>query len=161
MSRTRSTTAAAATLLAFLMLPAAAGAATPTTTTVTCTPSPATVGQTASCTARVDPSPAPEGTVAFTATGGGTLTAGSCVLNALTGTSQCKVGYIPAQVGSHQITAAYQGDLEHDPSQGSVALEAVQPAKAKTRCKKGFTLKKVKTKSGKIKKKCVKKKKRR
>jgi hypothetical protein len=133
----------------------------PTSTALSC-PAQATVGQAASCTATVSSAAGfPTGSVNFAATGGGSLSAPSCTLALLTGAAACKVAYTPSQAGAHQITATYLGAGEHAGSQGTTALQAnpaATPPAAKKKCKKGFKLKKIKTKSGKVKKKCVRKK---
>jgi hypothetical protein len=131
-----------------------------TQTSVACQPPTVALGGTTSCTATVTPLAGgtfPTGTVSFS---GGSFAPGSaCTLAALTGATACKLSYRPAGPGTDTISATYSGDATHQGSNGTATVQVTPPARKK--CKKGFKLKKVKTKSGKVKKKCVKKKKRR
>ena len=102
----------------------------PTSTSITCTPPSLIVGSgSTTCTATVtdtSSSPTnPTGDVSFTSNGAGTFSnGGSCTLVGNAGAPGCQVIYTPtvAGSGSHQITAAYPGDSEHELSQGSTAV---------------------------------------
>jgi hypothetical protein len=53
---------------------------------------------------------------------------GACTLApAAANASSCTVAYTPSASGSHQITAAYGGDANHDGSQGATTLEVTAP----------------------------------
>jgi hypothetical protein len=146
-----------------------------TTAGVSCSPTSLTLGSGSSnCTVTVtDPMGAPlaSGVVNLGSSVAGSF-AGPCVLNpAPPNDATCSVAFTPSAAGSHQITASYNGDIDHDGSVSMPALLAVAPAPAPpatsggsttrpstpaaTRCKK----KKKKKRSATAAKKCKKKKK--
>jgi hypothetical protein len=149
-----------------------------TTTTIACAPTSLTFGAGSStCTATVtDTSVSPTTptlSVDFTTSGAGTFSgSGSCTLLQVTpGQASCPLTYTPTAVGSgsHQITAAYGGDLTHEPSHGSTVVSVLSPtgvtppgtstppafnlAAAIQKCKEKFP-------KGKKRKKCIKRAKR-
>jgi hypothetical protein len=149
----------------------------PTTTIVACVPTSLTLGAGSStCTAMVTDtasSPAtPTLNVNFTTNGVGSFSGpGSCpLILVVPGQASCQVTYTPTAVGSgsHQIIAAYGGDLTHEPSQGSTLVSVLSPpgvaapgttspfnlAVAIKKCKKQFP-------KGPKRKKCIKRAKRR
>jgi len=80
-----------------------------TTTTVTCTPSSFDVNTATTCTAAVSGgSETPEGTVNWSHTGAGSLSAASCNL----ANGSCSVTYTPTACDSPVVTGAYQGGTE-------------------------------------------------
>ncbi|MDX1443055.1 MAG: DUF6701 domain-containing protein [Gammaproteobacteria bacterium] len=100
-----------------------------TSTTVSCTPDPAALDTSTTCTATVTdlggqgPLTPPSGTVSFTSSGTGSFSAGSCVLTTTSATSSsCSVTYTPTVFGSgtHTITASYGGGTDPKPSTGIV-----------------------------------------
>jgi hypothetical protein len=102
------------------------------TTTVACAPGSVSLGTGTTCTATVtDPllgNPTPTGSVGFSSDMAGSFGSGSCALSMVTlGQSSCAMTYTPTALGSHQITASYSGDGNHDSSQGTTALTATQP----------------------------------
>jgi virginiamycin B lyase len=108
-----------------------------TSTTVDCVPAPRlTVAST--CTATVtdtdaETGTAPTGTVAFTATGGGSFSdAATCTL-AATGAevSSCSVEYTPAAEGADTVAALSSGNATQSSSRGTQAL-TVGPAPSAT-----------------------------
>ena len=145
-----------------------------TTTTVACTPTSLNLGAgSTTCTVTVadtsSPPTNPMGNVSFTSNGTGTFSGGgSCLLLGNAGSPGCQVTYTPtaAGSGSHQITASYPGDVDHDPSQGATQLAVIGPGgigpgtqpnrlrKAIKKCKKKFP-------KGPKRKKCIKRAKRR
>jgi CSLREA domain-containing protein len=145
-----------------------------TTTTVTCTPTSLSLGAgSTTCTVVVAdtsiPPTNPTGSVSFTSSGSGTFSGGgSCVLLGNAGAPGCQVTYTPtaAGTGTHQITASYPGDMDHNPSQGATQLAVIGPAgsgpgtapkglrKAIKKCKKKFP-------KGPKRKKCIKRAKKR
>jgi hypothetical protein len=107
-----------------------------TTTAVACTPASLTLGAGSStCTATVtdiatDPI-TPTFEVVLSSNGSGTFGPGECNLAEVSiGVASCQRTYTPSAVGSgsHQITASYVGDEEHDPSQGSTTVGVAAPA---------------------------------
>jgi Bacterial Ig-like domain (group 3) len=103
-----------------------------TTTAVTCSPSPATLNGTTTCTATVkDVStglPAtPSGAVTWGNGGAaGSFAPATCVLNGAAGSASCSVAYTPTAVAPSTapqvITASYGGDTDHSTSSGNTAL---------------------------------------
>jgi hypothetical protein len=94
----------------------------PSNTSVVGAPATETVGVASTCTATVSDTAAgttstPTGTVAFTHTVGGDLSASSCTLSA----GSCSVTYTPTAVdsGTHTVTGAYGGDTTHVASRDS------------------------------------------
>ncbi len=117
-----------------------------TTTNVVCVPDTLLLGIQASCVATVanalptNPN-APGGTVRFSRQGEGQLSAASCQLVTNQGVTSCQVGYTPARVGAHKITASYQGDNTHDPSERDVELIAItHPTRTSVVCTPGSVL---------------------
>ena len=106
-----------------------------TSTQLSCLPAALTIGGGPStCTVTVtDITPggsAPTGTVAFSTTGPGTFSAGSCELGASIGASSgCQVAYTPGQPGSgtHTIEATYLGDEVRDPSRTTASISVPVP----------------------------------
>jgi hypothetical protein len=109
------------------------------------------------------------GNVSFTSNGSGIFSgSGSCLLLGNAGHPGCQVTYTPTAVGSgsHQITASYPGDVDHDPSQGATQLAVIGSAgigldtspnglrRAIKKCKKKFP-------KGPKRKKCIKRAKKR
>jgi hypothetical protein len=99
-------------------------------TTVSCTPNPTDVGIATTCTATVtDISPVgnsgiPSGTITWTVTpasGGSFGGSGACTLS---NGGVCSLGFLPAELGSLQVTAAYAGDAIYLASTGSTSLIA-------------------------------------
>lgn len=92
-----------------------------TTTKVVSSLNPAVLGQPVTFTATVtSSSPVPDGSSVTFTDGATTLCSGSTVV----GVATCGTSF--AQTGHHTITAAYSGDLFHNPSSGSVS-ELVNP----------------------------------
>ena len=88
------------------------------TTTVTSTPNPSTVGQQVTITATVGPAgpPQPTGIVGFTSNG---ISISGCTAVTLnSGTAQCVTSSLA--VGTDAIVAAYSGDSNYSPSNGSM-----------------------------------------
>ncbi|WP_246531409.1 Ig-like domain-containing protein [Streptomyces bathyalis] len=83
-----------------------------TTTNVTSAPDPSAVGQTVTVTATVSPIPpgagTPSGTVTFTIDGGG----GGTFTEALDATGTAQLAISTLELGSHTITATYDGDTD-------------------------------------------------
>jgi hypothetical protein len=101
-----------------------------TATSTACAPTTLLVGATTTCTATATDTGAgttstPGGTVAFTHTGAGDLSAASCTLSA----GSCSVGYTPsaAGTGGHAVTAGYSGDALHAVSSGSATIAIAVP----------------------------------
>ena len=106
---------------------------TTTTTTLTCLPAALKFGDPSTCTAKVENSisggNAPSGQVEFFSDQPGSFSEGAtatrtCTLtDAGAGKASCQLTYTPAAGGIRQkITASYQGDLDHDPSEETVEL---------------------------------------
>jgi Bacterial Ig-like domain (group 3) len=146
----------------------------PTSTTVACAPTALTLGVgSTTCTATVTDtgsSPTnPTGSVNFTSTGLGTFSGGgSCALTGNAGQPSCQVTYTPtaAGSGSHQITAAYPGDGDHDASQVAAQVAVLAPpgtVPVTPRSNAGAAIKKCKKKfpKGPKRKKCIKRAKKR
>jgi len=102
------------------------------TTSVVCSPDTVTAGVATTCTATVadtdtGTTSTPGGTVAFTHTGDGELSASSCSLSGGT----CSVSYTPsaAGTGDHTVTAGYDGDALYaaDGASASIAVAAPTP----------------------------------
>jgi hypothetical protein len=99
----------------------------PTATALNCGAG-TTVGLGTKCTVTVtntDGSPVlPGKSVIFGSDSAGTFTPGGCNLAGANGKSTCEVTYTPSQVdsGTHKITAVYEGDNSHEPSQGLAEL---------------------------------------
>jgi hypothetical protein len=109
-----------------------------TTTTLGCAPPTLILGAGSStCTATVSDASGdattPQGSVSLTSGGPGTFSAGgSCALaGAGPDVARCQITYTPSAVGSgsHELTAAYGGDLSHAASQGTAQL-GITPASA-------------------------------
>ena len=129
-----------------------------TTTAVSCAPASLLVNTVTVCSASVaGGAGGPSGDVSFTSDAAGAFSAGFCTLSG----GQCQVSYTPSAVGPHQVTAAYGGDTNNDPSQATTAVTANGPpagvtpgTTAKKKCKKK------KRAASAAKKKCKKKKRR-
>jgi len=103
-----------------------------TGTTVSCRPATVIFEGATACTVLVadeaTPGQSPStGVVKFASTGPGTFSSsGACRLFAVAaGVSRCQIVYTPAEVGSpstHTITASYEADERHEPSQGQTAV---------------------------------------
>jgi hypothetical protein len=107
-----------------------------TATTVACQPATVAIGASATCTVTVADTDAtspsiPQGGVIFRTDSAGTFDTGGCHLEAVgPGKSACSLHYAPIDVrsGSHEISAAYEGDAgqggaaSHEPSQASTPL---------------------------------------
>jgi hypothetical protein len=153
-----------------------------TSLSVDCSPSTFVLPGSSVCTATATDSStvptSPTGQVQFAANGPGQFSTGqSCALSdSGPGQSGCSVAYVPGAPGTQTITGTSSRDVVHDGSSGTAQVTAsaapitatplppppfTTQATRKKKCKKGFRLKKVKTKSGAIKKKCIRKKKRR
>jgi hypothetical protein len=99
-----------------------------TATSLACSPASVVVGGSTTCTARVGAAVgSPTGIVRFSAGGQGSLSGGgSCSLAPTSTTeSSCHLAYVPGAVGSHALTASYQGDAVHRASEGSTSVQAV------------------------------------
>ena len=124
----RTTTRVLATLAtlaaASVLMPATPAAAAPsaTTTTLTSSANPSTVGQAVTLTATVTGA-TPTGTVTFAEP---SLTLGSATLSG--GVATLVVSTWAA--GTHAVTASYEGDVNNDPSAGSLSQTVVAPAPA-------------------------------
>ncbi|MGB7685744.1 MAG: Ig-like domain-containing protein, partial [Solirubrobacterales bacterium] len=96
----------------------------PTTTSLECLPANVVVGNAATCTATVtDTDPADPGNptraVVFASDSAGTFNLGGCQLKNLNADkATCDFTYTPSAVrsGTHTISAAYEGDADHEPS---------------------------------------------
>lgn len=103
-----------------------------TTTAARCAGISAVIGVATTCMATVADrinGPLPTGSVRWTRPrGGGTLSAGSCVLAASRGQATCSVRYTPApgRAGSQQLAAAYPGDSGHASSGHQFKLKVVR-----------------------------------
>ena len=105
-----------------------------TTSAVSCAPGSLELGSgPTSCTVTVtdaDAPPVPQGTVTFASNGAGFGGGWSCTLATLNSTqASCHIDYTPSAVGSgsHQITATYPGDLNHDGSQAATGVDVTPP----------------------------------
>jgi len=103
-----------------------------TTSAVICSPNPATMDASTSCTATVTDTSAspttPSGTVSFGTNSTGTFTSiMSCTLAAgtTTGTASCTVTYTPTVTGHHLITSSYGGDSTHATSANTLNMPVV------------------------------------
>ena len=105
-----------------------------TTTSLSCDPAAIRNGEQSTCTVTVTDSTeeatAPNGQVKFDTDAAGEFSgAGVCTLGNIGGAAaSCQVTYTPTAVGSgsHRITATYQGELEHRPSQASALITVTQ-----------------------------------
>lgn len=104
---------------------------TPTTTTVTSSLNPSTFGQKVTFTATVTPvnSPAPTGTVAFTAD---TVAIKGCTAVKLSNTGIAKCTTAGLKAGSHSIVATYSGDSNYLGSTSSALSQVVNKASTTT-----------------------------
>jgi hypothetical protein len=104
------------------------------TTAVSCAPSPVMSGVPATCIATV--SAAAEfinGMVSFASDLSGSFSgSGSCALPSSMTSTQCQVTYTPSQTGTHEISATYSGDTNHDPSAAATQLTVNPPPAAAT-----------------------------
>jgi hypothetical protein len=108
-----------------------------TETTVSCSPEALTLGHSTTCTASVRDTGEGlvlpiTGEVTFSRDDQGSFSSPSCVPSTPgpNHTSSCQVTYTPSGIGtgSHQISASFAGDGEHDPSQGATLLRVFTPA---------------------------------
>jgi hypothetical protein len=117
-----------------------------TTTSLSCAPTGLQLRQgSATCTATVSDTAAanprtPSGLVKFASDGAGAFAdGGACTLVPTdAGSAGCRLAYTPSAGGTHNLTAAYQGDPTHAPGQGSAQIQigtAPDPAPS-TRVKK-------------------------
>ncbi|HVM04742.1 MAG TPA: Ig-like domain repeat protein [Acidimicrobiales bacterium] len=102
-----------------------------TSTSVACSPSSLSAGGSTTCTATVTDTSgagatAPDGTVSFSTSGGGSFAATSCTLGSPSGTSKsCSVTYNTTSGGSQTITATYAGSATHAVSSGTTPLDVL------------------------------------
>jgi hypothetical protein len=102
-----------------------------TSTTVSCSPDPAAIGGTTTCTVTVSDTATgtastPTGTVSFDDGGkAGSFSSDTCTLDA---SGSCSVDYTPGKgdAGTTTITATYGGDSVHDTSSGTYDLTVVE-----------------------------------
>ncbi|MEA2354034.1 MAG: hypothetical protein QOD61_163, partial [Solirubrobacteraceae bacterium] len=81
------------------------------------------VDQASTCTATVDGSTHPTGTVSFATNASGHFSSPTCKLTLSGGTqARCSVTYTPAAPGSHKVYANYSGDPTNDPSHASATI---------------------------------------
>ena len=94
------------------------GSGTVTTTALSSSANPSTYGTSVTFTATITPvnSPAPTGTVAFTA--GGTSISGCSAVTVSSAEAQCSTSALAG--GSNSIVATYSGDTDYDSSTGSL-----------------------------------------
>ena len=115
----------------------------PTSTTLSCNPSRLPARATTSCTATVideaQSGTNPSGVVNFTSNGQGAFSPESCEPQEAGGNeneASCQVTYTPASAGSgtHRLTASYEGDEFHAPSEGTTALTVVPRTETNVEC---------------------------
>jgi virginiamycin B lyase len=98
----------------------------PTTTSISCTPTTLSIGQASACTATIADSASssvPTGTVNFTGNGTAFFSGSPCQLTPkAAGGASCTVGADLTSTGTQSITASYNGDAVHEPSDASASL---------------------------------------
>ncbi len=108
-----------------------------TTTALSCQPATLATGKATTCTASVtdtDANPTqPTRSVVFGSDSPGVFGPQSCSLSpAGPNKASCQVTYTPSAIGTHKVTAAYEGDPTHEPGQGETQLTAILAHQSKT-----------------------------
>jgi hypothetical protein len=113
-------------------------ALTATATSVTCSPEALTVGESSTCTARVENTGAGpngfSGTVLFASSNEAQFTPNSCTVESTAvGSGTCSVKFTPKIGSTHAVTATYGGDATHPASHGSASIN-VRGTSVKLNC---------------------------
>ena len=103
-----------------------------TATALNCAPGSVNVGAATNCTVTVTnvngAQNRPTRAAIFATDSSGTFNLGGCVLAGAGATSSCQITYRPTErrTGTHTLTAAYEGDLTHEPSQGQTEVTVTE-----------------------------------